>query len=72
MAYVPNDMRMSTVGTTGGRPELPGLTLRRLGTLAHAGKQIGCNGKKAGTMKEPLSHTHPELLTEWHPTKNGD
>jgi hypothetical protein len=22
-------------------------------------------------MKEPLSRTHPELATEWHPTKNG-
>ena len=25
-----------------------------------------------GTMKKPLSVTHPEIATQWHPTENGD
>ena len=27
---------------------------------------------KTGSVKEPLSVTHPELAAEWHPAKNGD
>ncbi len=27
--------------------------------------------RKAREVKNPLSHTHPEIATEWHPTKNG-
>jgi hypothetical protein len=27
---------------------------------------------KTKNVKETLSVTHPELVAEWHPTKNGD
>src|SRR5215471_6967607 len=30
------------------------------------------SAEKGKRLKEPLSVTHPELASEWHPTKNGD